>query len=196
MNLAKLGDGRGPANSSQAPFVPVMKGFSLPGMIRRNVSDSLTNKLSDKSSFQNRHRRNPWQQVAGLILERGKIADDENLRMTRNPHVVLDKDGSSAIHRHAYFLAQRRSRHSSGPQNDRRFHAGVAHGNSAGLNLRDHGVGEHFHAGMRQLFQRATRQILWIRWQHVRAAFDEMYVGKPGIDRAEIMGESVTANLG
>src|ERR1700722_3868169 len=196
MNLAKLGDGRGPANSSQAPFVPVMKGFSLPGMIRRNVSDSLTNKLSDKSSFQNRHRRNPWQQVAGLILERGKIADDENLRMTRNTQVGLDKDASRAIHRRAQFLAQRRSRHSSGPQNDRRFHACVAHGNSAGLNLRDHGIGEHFHAEMLQLFQRAAGKILRIRWQYPRPAFDEMYVCKPGIDRAEIMGESVPANLG
>src|SRR3984957_20976179 len=113
--------------------------------------------------------------------------------MPSNTQVGLEKDASGAIHRRAQFLAQVKSRYPSGPQNDRGFHACVAHGNSAGLNLRDHGVGEHFHAEMLQLFQRAARKILWIRWQHVRAAFDEMYVGKPGIDRAEIMGESVTA---
>ena len=71
-----------------------------------------------------------------------------------------------------------------------------AHGNDARLYLRNHGRGKHFHAQPLQLFQRAARKIFGIRRKHMRAAFDEMDASAPRIDRAKILGESMTANFG
>src|SRR5215469_10864202 len=84
---------------------------------RRGIPNYVAvNQLSRETPSLHRHLRNPWQRFA-VLIEGGRVADDENLGVSGHGEVFLNAHASRAIRFDVQPLACRRGGDARGPDN-------------------------------------------------------------------------------
>src|SRR5262245_64626473 len=143
-------DGAGIQNGEAAPdhchvaFVEITEWWR-----RRTASLSIANNLADITALLHGDLRNARQRLA-ILIKRGRVADDEDLRMARHTTILLDPHASGLVSWRAQPFACGRGRDAGRPNHSAARDAFVADHDACLVNRFDRLPKEQLHANALQ----------------------------------------------
>src|SRR5262249_29917650 len=137
---AGIHNGKAPSYHRHVAFVEITERRR-----RRTSSHSIADHFTDKATLLHGHLRNPRQRLA-VLIERGGVADDEDLGMARHAAIPLDPHTSGPVGRRIQPFARGRRRDPGSPDNAAAWNSLVAYDYRFFVNRLDGLSGTHLHA--------------------------------------------------